>query len=383
MPAVELDPRASLRAALAAVEPPLATPALVIDLDAVDRNVAALRACCGARTRWRPHVKTVKQSAVIARLLAAGVRTFKCATAAELALVLATADAAELTVDVLWAYPIGRAGVAELAELLARRPGHVVGVLADDADHLAWLDRACPDAVRLWPDVDVGMHRTGSPPQHWHAHAAAIAAITHPLGGLHGYEGHVALDDHAGARRAHTALAELARSLDPVPAVVHTSGSLALFDAIASVELHDPRWIHEIGSGTLVLVDVASAAAGARVGAVPAAFVAARVIARPGDDRVTLDAGSKAITPDRGAPSCLVLGHPELVAQPASEEHLPCAIRPGHAGALGRDDLVLLVPDHVCTTVNLHRHAILVRGDQPIGTAAIEASGRIAAPEIP
>src|SRR5690606_10366099 len=59
--------------------PRLASPALLIDLDAVDRNIAAVLRRCPAE-RWRPHIKTLKAAALIERLWAAGVHRCKCAT---------------------------------------------------------------------------------------------------------------------------------------------------------------------------------------------------------------------------------------------------------------------------------------------------------------
>ena len=91
-------------------DPPL-TPALVLDLDAVDTNVAAMVARAGGPDRWRPHIKTVKCAAVIARVLDAGVRCLKVATVAELALVLETAAEAGARVDVLVAFPLYGASV--------------------------------------------------------------------------------------------------------------------------------------------------------------------------------------------------------------------------------------------------------------------------------
>ena len=49
---------------------------------------------------------------------------------------------------------------------------------------------------------------------------------------------------------------------------------------------------------------------------------------------------------------------------------------PDDAEAPGLGELVLLVPDHVCTSVNLYRHALLLRGGAVLGEAAIEASSR-------
>jgi D-serine deaminase-like pyridoxal phosphate-dependent protein len=363
-----LDPRDALRATLAAADPPVRTPALVIDLAQVERNVAAIVAALGSPDRWRPHVKTVKQSAVVALVLAAGVRSFKCATLDELGMVLATAG--ELAVDVLLAYPLPREALARLAAIARAHPQHRIGALADDPDHL----RAIDPPLEPWLDVDVGMHRTGSAPAVWHA---AIAGGRPRVRGIHGYEGHLGWDDRAGAWAGYDELVALARALDlGGDGVVLTSGSLGFAHALAHDGLRHAKWKHQIGCGTLVLGDIASRIPAESIGVAPAAFVASRVVARPGPGRVTLDAGSKAIAPDRAPPVCAVLGHPELVAERASEEHLPLAVTHGDPPA--RDELVLLVPDHVCTTVNLYRHAIHVRGDRIVGVGAIEAAGRAA-----
>jgi D-serine deaminase-like pyridoxal phosphate-dependent protein len=340
------------------------TPALVIDLDTVERNIAAVIAAAGTADRWRPHVKTVKQGAIVDALLHAGVRRFKCATLPELDLVLARADARDLAVDVLLAYPVS----AALAPSIAARAGdaHRIEVLADDSEHLAALARAS-DRLALWLDVDVGMHRTGSAPAHWRS------APRERVAGLHGYEGHLGWHERARASAAYDALVDLARELGDV-ATIHTSGSHGFAHALAHPGLAAGPWHHEIGCGTLVLSDVASTEPAAAIGVEPAAFVAARVVARPGAGRITLDAGSKAIAPDRPPPSCRVLAHPELVAQTPSEEHLPMRVAQGATPA--REALLWLVPDHVCTTVNLYREVIYIRGDRFVGTGPIEAAGR-------
>ena len=61
------------------------TPALVIDLDAVDANLAAtLRLLGGDAARWRPHLKTVKLELVMRRILDHGVEQAKTSTTLEL-----------------------------------------------------------------------------------------------------------------------------------------------------------------------------------------------------------------------------------------------------------------------------------------------------------
>src|SRR5690606_21989328 len=126
-PEPSLEPERAAAAALSRAVAPhlrrLATPALVIDLDAVEHNVAAVVRRVGDASRWRPHVKTIKQPTLVGLLLDAGVHRFKAATPAEVALVLEAAAARALPrpVDVLLAYP---AAPPQLLAMLALRRAH-------------------------------------------------------------------------------------------------------------------------------------------------------------------------------------------------------------------------------------------------------------------
>ena len=128
--------------------------------------------------------------------------------------------------------------------------------------------------------------------------------------------------------------------------------------------------------GTIVLSDLRSAEAARLLGLRQAAYVATRVISSsPG--RLTLDAGSKAINPDVPAPGCRVLGEPALHPQTPSEEHLPLR----SDGQLPRRGAaLLLVPRHVCPTVNLAEQAAIHRGGRIAGFET--RSGTPAAPSI-
>src|SRR5690606_32985788 len=123
-----------------------------------------------------------------------------------------------------------------------------------------------------------------------------------------------------------------------------TSGTHSFAAALSHPRLGGGPWRHRISPGTVVLSDLRSEPAAVELGLRQAAFVLARVVSR-GRDRVTLDAGSKAIAPDRPAPNCRPLGWPGLVPRPPSEEHLPLRVEhgapPEHGAAL------LLIPDHV------------------------------------
>ena len=218
------------------------------------------------------------------------------------------------------------------------------------------------------------MGRTGATPAVWRP---ALPTLLEDPGlritGLHGYEGHLEWDDHAGARAAHDALCALAREL-PGDLEIVTSGTHSYAAALRHPGLAGGPWVHRVSPGTVVLADLHSRAAMADLGLRQAVVIASRVISRaPG--RITLDAGSKALAPDRPPTSARLLAWPGLVPRARSEEHLVVAV-PDDADAPGLGELVLLVPDHVCTSVNLYRHALLLRGGAVLGAAAIEASSR-------
>lgn len=379
---------AALLADLGPLLPALASPALVIDLAAVDHNIAAVvRHCAGSGAqpggpdRWRPHVKTLKAAALVRRLWAAGVTRCKCATLDELQMLLETAaeDGREDSLDVLLSYPLHEAAFHAVLRRLAAHPAARVQLLADSPEHARAMDRwaaGAPRRLGIHLDVDLGMARTGSPPAEWRAAVADLAALSHlRVTGLHGYEGHLAWSQRAEATDAYEALCDLAgafacigtESLELV-----TSGTHGFAAALTHPRLAGGPWRHRISPGTVVLSDLRSHAAAAELGLQQAAFVLARVVSR-GSDRVTLDAGSKAIAPDRPAPNCRLPAWPGLVPLSPSEEHLPLRREHGALPDLGAS--VLLVPDHVCTTVNLYRECLLLRPGAPPARAPIGAQG--------
>lgn len=370
---------ARLDAAIAAHRERLATPALLIDLDAVDHNVAAMVGRCGDPSRWRPHVKTHKQAAIVQRLLAAGIRTCKCATLDELDMVLGTAAAAAVDVDVLVAYPLHEAALRAARRAAAAHPGSRVTFLADSPDHARALGRwSAGDRLRVAVDVDVGMQRTGTIAARWAAHVAALRRdLPHlEIVAVHGYDGHLAWDQRAAMDAGHDALSALARRFIDAGATIEevtTSGSHSYAAALEHAGLAAGPWTHRVSPGTIVLADRRCTGASADLGLRQAAFVAARVISRDGAQRITLDAGSKGNSPDCRPPTCEVVGWPELFPRSPSEEHLPVHVGGLAAPPLGH--LLWLVPEHVCTTVNLYREALLLRGEAIVGQSPI-VSGR-------
>jgi D-serine deaminase-like pyridoxal phosphate-dependent protein len=322
-------------------------------------------------------------------LMKHGVWSYKCSTLDELALVLDVAERVhpEGHVDVLFAYPVTQTAAHGVAGMMRDYEGGRIRLLADSPEHLqalsGWLAEAeAPAGTGVLLDVDTGMHRTGAATDVWQAAMGELVALPNiQILGLHGYDGH--LDWHArdSAHAGYDALVTLARDLPkPKPKragdrlLLVTSGTHSFDHALHHKDLREGPWQHQVSPGTLVLSDLRTAEPAALLGLRQAVFVATRVVSRPGSDRITLDAGSKALCPDRPSPACAILGWPDLEPLEPSEEHR-CAVAPsGDRPAFG--DMLFLVPEHACTTVNLHRHVQYIDGGAHLGRGPIEAMSR-------
>jgi D-serine deaminase-like pyridoxal phosphate-dependent protein len=357
---------------------PVRTPALVIDLDRVEQNLAAtLRLLGDDASRWRPHLKTVKLALVMRRIREQGVEQAKVSTTLE----LETACAAGFT-DVLLAYPTAGPAVGLVRNLERDFPGTRLSVLVE-----------APEQVALWRgsnlgvfiDLNSGMHRTGmllDAPEAVIGLARTIEQAGLRFAGLHYYDGH-ATDfpiDQAAAmvHQGYDRLADLVRSLQdagfPTPEVI-TAGTPAFPHAV-SYRGFPEGTIHRVSPGTVIYNDRKSLTqlpsdAGYR----PAVFVLSRTISHPRPDRFCADAGHKAISADGGDPICEVIGHPEYRARHPSEEHLPFDV-PAGTPLPARGTLLSLLPTHVCPTVNNFDYAVMVEGGRVVGMERVTARGR-------
>ena len=338
------------------------TPALVVYLPRVRENVRRVLDLAGGPERWRPHVKTTKIPAVFAELVRAGLHRFKCATTREARYLLETLRAEGMAGDVLLAHPLRGPGLDRLGELAGEHPGARLAVLCEDADLISEI----PAALGIFVDVNSGMHRTGLPLEAREEILAVARAAGPRFRGVHFYDGHLHAADLSERRRAvfagYDALGGLLEELAGVGADVGevvTSGTPALTHALAYRGFPEGT-VHRISPGTVVYHDLRTEQENPDLDLQPAALVLTRVVSHPNATTATCDAGSKSIAAEAGDPCAHVLGHPELVARTPSEEHLPLRVDSGERPARGT--ALLLVPRHVCPTVNLAEEALLVDG---------------------
>ncbi len=358
---------------------PILTPALVLDAAALEANLAAmLRLLDGEPDRWRPHVKTAKLSFTMRRLVARGVRRFKCATSLELR-VAAEAGAAE----VLVAYPAVGAFQRRIREFAEQHREIGVCALVDSPQALGgWRD----SRVGLFIDLDPGMRRTGVPVEETEAIVELARCVLREglaLAGVHYYEGHLGhlpfapreREAHRGYERLLAAVAELESRGIPVGEVV-TSGTPTVPCALSHRGLRGLGRRHRVSPGTLVYNDVTSLGQlPAELGFRPAVYVLSTVVSRPAAGWITCDAGHKTISADAGIPTCAVLDDPALEPARPSEEHLPIRVPPDRpCPELGAR--LCLLPRHICPTVNQFDHALIVQEGCIVAVESVDARGR-------
>lgn len=323
-----------------------ATPYVAVDPARLDRNIAATQAFCDARgIALRPHAKTHKSVDIARRQLAAGAVGLSVATLGE-AEVFADLVAGHGR-DVLVAYPV-RPDLDRL-RALAARVRVVIGV-----DDLAGVEAAAAAGVAVSVEVDPGLGRTGVAP----ASAGQLAAAARERGveviGVFTFPGH----GYGPGAAAAVAAADEARALVAagesltaagVDAPVRSGGCTPTFAHT------DASVVTELRPGVTVHLDAQQVALGVATVDEVALTVVATVVSDAVAGHVVLDAGAKILGVDRPA---WVDGHGLLPAFPAArieriwEHHGVVTIPPGTpAPAVG--DRVQVIPNHVCSVVNL------------------------------
>jgi D-serine deaminase-like pyridoxal phosphate-dependent protein len=357
------------------------TPALVIYPDLIAANIArTVQLLGGNADRWRAHIKTAKLAFTLGLLLERSVRNFKCATTLEL-LVACRAG----VVDVLLAYPVVGANarrVRRVRELAALFPDVRISVLAENEEQVRqWRG----SGIGVFLDINPGMNRTGIEQSLGHEVIKLVRSIQDAgleFRGLHYYDGQYGgmseTERTAAAHAGYDLLLQLVNEIRHsgmiVPEVI-TAGTPTFPSSLTYEGFRGGEFLHRVSPGTLVYCDATSLAQlSGEHGYAPAALVLARVVSRPRNGIITCDAGHKAVSADAGVPTCVVVGHPDLMPLAPSEEHLPLAASGQTHGPQVGESLYLL-PRHVCPTVNNFDSALLVRDGQIVSVEAVTARG--------
>lgn len=345
------------------------SPAVVIDLDVVEANIARVQAACDAAgVLNRPHIKTHKSPLIAAMQREAGARGITCQKLGE-AEVMAEGGID----DILISYNIlGEDKVARLGGLLRCTR---VTVAADNPVTISGLPVAGGIAGRplaVVVECDTGRKRAGvETPGEAIALARQIAASPHlTFAGLLMYppenrwpQTQTFVDEVRAGLRAD--------GLDL--GIISTGGTPNM------AHLGQLKGATEHRAGTYIFNDRMMMACGQATLADCALQVYATVVSRAAPERGILDAGSKTLTADPGGGLDgygYIIEHPQARIHKFAEEHgfldlAACNERP----QVG--DIVRIIPNHVCVVCNMVDRYVVVRGETIIGEIPVAARGRL------
>jgi D-serine deaminase-like pyridoxal phosphate-dependent protein len=353
----------------------LDTPALLVDLDLMEANIARLMGLLRGRARVRPHLKTAKSPEVARVLLAAGAQGCCVAKLGE-AEVLAQAGVDDLLIT---SEIVGAPKLARLAALLRRHAG--LRAVVDSLEGARGLDAAAAEsgsALEVLIDINVGQNRTGVLPGEPALELArGLAGLRHlRLAGVQGYEGHLQhlADPAEKARRVAEAMellvgtAELLRGAGFAAETVTTGGT-----GTCLLCVQNPG-VTEVQPGSFAFMDTAYRdALGPEASYANALVVLATVISRA-ERRAVVDAGLKALASDMGTPQPRDL--PGVSYRFGGDEHGILEWGPGVERPPAVGDLVALIPGHIDPTINLYDTYHLHRGGEIAGTWSVAARGK-------
>lgn len=358
--------------------PELVTPSLIVNVDAVRRNITRMISTAGHASHLRPHVKTHKSPDVVSLQCDAGINSFKAATLSE-----ARAAIGGGAKDILLAHsPVG-AKIPGLIDLCKQYPGVNLSTIVDDARSLPALDDAFTQhsvALDAWIDVDCGMGRTGILPADVGQLADSLQACSAlRFAGLHVYDGHLhqpsVAERTAGVDQIHRDVLQIAGQVGADRVIVGGSPTFAIWAEKTSRDSGGLRW--QFSPGTPVYWDVGYASAFPDLPFEIAAGVLTSVVSRPADpsgrQRFCLDAGTKSLASEMPLEQRAELhGFPDASIISQSEEHLVITGIPAEAWDIGQS--AMLFPRHICPTVAKFHQATVVDDSMTIvGTWAIAA----------
>ncbi|HEV7339165.1 MAG TPA: DSD1 family PLP-dependent enzyme [Bosea sp. (in: a-proteobacteria)] len=340
------------------------TPALILDLDAFERNLVTMAAFAEASgVRLRPHAKTHKSPEIALRQIAHGAVGQCCQKVGEAEILVAGGVSDVLVTNEI----VGATKLDRLARL-AREAR--IGLCVD---HVDGVREAAEAAARhdvifdVLVELDIGSRRCGVAPGEAAVRLAEAVARSNSLrlSGVQAYHGSAqhmrSIDERREAiERAGFLTRNVVDRIRQVglPCEIVSGAGTGTFD----LEGRSGIW-NELQAGSYIFMD-ADYARNRNADGSPfqtfehALFILAGVMSKPVPDRAIVDAGHKTAAVDSGMPTAF--RREGVVYTKPSDEH---GVLTGDPVALPhRGDRLLLVPGHCDPTVNLHDWYVCVRG---------------------
>ncbi|MCW5821390.1 MAG: DSD1 family PLP-dependent enzyme [Cyanobacteria bacterium TGS_CYA1] len=330
------------------------TPALIIDLDIVDRNIEAMFANFKDKSvTIRPHLKTAKSPVFAKKLIEMGATGICVAKLAE-AEVMAQNGVGDILITT---EIIGKAKMEKLFDLLRDHPA--IRLVVDSKAGVELLASSAKafqhkEAIMVLIETNVGQNRAGiENPKDVVELANYIkthSALT--FIGVQGYEGHVQLlrDESERKNKSKESMERLGRIVSELKSAgievpVVTTGGTGTSPWCA-----ENNFVTEVQPGSFIFMDTAYRNAGQKFE--QALHLVATVISKPDAKRAVIDSGYKSLSTDSGAPEVANLAG--LTYEPGGDEHGILKSSSGGDVALQIGDRVTITPSHIDTTINLH-----------------------------
>lgn len=358
----------------------LETPALLVDLDRMERNLdRAAGYCAKHQLRLRPHTKTHKTPEIGRMQLDRGAVGLTVAKVGEAEVMVASGAP-----DLLVAYPI--LGESKLKRLTEVARETAVTMALDSSEALRGLSAAASRAgvtIGVLVEVNVGQNRCGIEP------GPALVALAREvlslpgveLAGVQFYAGHIWLTRPDGP----ALFAESNKKVQQIREDFHRAGIEIRILSGGSTPLifhsHEVEGMNEIRPGTYIFNDLSEVAAGAATFDDCAVTIMATVVssARPG--YAMIDGGSKTFTSD-AVPWADTQTFGRVTEAPAArlyglnEEHGYLDFSKAERG-FKVGDRVRVIPNHVCVTVNMQEKIYGIRGETVEREWVVAARGKL------
>ena len=358
------------------------TPRLLVFQDRVEFNIRRMRQLLRAanpglnlRNLW-PHVKTTKSVWAVKLLMQHGVSFFK-ATLNEVDMLIRSG--AE---HIFVAYPLLEHGVKRMARLAVAHPEIQFYVQIGCPGHIEIFKKAVKEFKTKWRyfiDVNVGMDRTGTPVEQafsLYQHVAGVDGFE--FAGLHAYDGHI--HQTSANERRQTAQAGMIRLQNgfkqfggngvkiPMTIVGGTPGFLLDAEFLRDKPLQTNVFY---SPGTWVYFDSQSREMMPGTFEI-AALILTQVIDKPTPTTAPLHLGHKRWAVDQGPVE--LFSAPGMSAASWSEEHTVISVPQNVGIEIG--DYILVAPRHVCPTVNLWEHFVVVNANGGVSDMSCPVDAR-------
>jgi D-serine deaminase-like pyridoxal phosphate-dependent protein len=352
----------------------LDTPALIVDLDVMEANMARILAACRRQgVAWRPHSKMHKTPEIARMQVAAGAIGITCAKVGE-AEVMAAAGIR----DILIANQIvGHTKIERLVSIAGRADPIVCIDSVENAKALDAAFRAAGKQLRVLIEVDIGMHRAGVTP------GADVVELAREiaqcdglrLAGVEGWESHATtiadpLDKEQTVREAVAQLVASARACREAgfPVEIVSCGGTGTFPFCT-----EQPGVTEVQVGGAIFSDM-HYRTHFHMDFEPALTILATVTSRPTPTRVIVDAGKKTMSGDAAMPQ--PRGVRAVRSMRLSAEHTTLELdAPSELPAIG--DEIEFVVGYSDTTVHLHEEIAAARGGRIEAIWRVAGRGRI------